>query len=206
MIRQGVIIALLGLTYGLWGCVEQRTTYRYDAEQGLLVEQRFSKWFDPNQPVVPSQVNWEKVSPDQRIRFAGYGAVNPNQSLSKAQRTILAQRAAKLDAYRALAERVYGLKVDAETQVRDVATQDDRVRVMVDAYLRGAKVITTTRMDDGSYEIIMELVLSPDFSQCARGADQCPLPQLSLGKPVGQVQCVEGDCQPQRPDFYLQEH
>jgi len=207
LIRHALFYAALCLGIGLLsGCVEQKTTYHYDPQQGLVVEQRFSKWFDPNQPIVPASIDWDKVDPSQRIRVAGYGVLPEDKSLSTPQRNLLAQRASKLDAYRALAERVYGLKVDGQSQVSDLIVNNDDFRVFVDAYLRGAKVITSSPLADGSYETIMELVLPADFSRCASGGAGCPLPKVSLGRTgPSAVQCVEGDCQPSQANFYLQE-
>lgn len=60
---------------------------------------------------------WEKAGPQERLK---------------------AVRAAELDGDRLLAERVYGLMVDADTSVQDLALQSDAVKGAVEATLVGA--------------------------------------------------------------------
>jgi len=53
----------------------------------------------------------------------------------------LAGRAAQVDAYRNLAEQVYGFRVWGNTTVSAFVTQNDAVRTYVDAFIRGARVV-----------------------------------------------------------------
>jgi hypothetical protein len=75
----------------------------------------------------------------------------------------MAERAAKVDGYRNLLEQTYGLQVIGTTSVRDFITQSDSVRTQVDAFIRGAKVVDTHMLDDGSVEIDMEVTLGKEF-------------------------------------------
>jgi hypothetical protein len=47
--------------------------------------------------------------------------------------------------------------------VRDFITQNDTIRASVEAYIRGAKVVDTRHLSDGSVEMEMELVLGYEF-------------------------------------------
>jgi hypothetical protein len=75
----------------------------------------------------------------------------------------MAERAAKVDGYRNLLEQTYGLQVVGTTSVRDFVTQSDSVRTQVDAFIRGAKVVDTRMLDDGSVEADMEVTLGKEF-------------------------------------------
>jgi hypothetical protein len=75
----------------------------------------------------------------------------------------MAERAAKVDGYRNLLEQTYGLQVVGTTSVRDFITQSDSVRTQVDAFIRGAKVVDTHILDDGSVEADMEVTLGKEF-------------------------------------------
>ena len=75
----------------------------------------------------------------------------------------MAMRASKLDAYRALAEQVQGVRVNGNSTVSAMMAQVDSFRVFVDAYLRGAQVVTVIPMNDGNYETTMELTLDNRF-------------------------------------------
>jgi hypothetical protein len=75
----------------------------------------------------------------------------------------MTERASKVDAYRNLLEQAYGLQVTGATTVRDFVTQSDSVRTQVDAFIRGARVVDTRLLDDGSVETDMEITLGKEF-------------------------------------------
>lgn len=83
----------------------------------------------PNLPEI-----WQKAGPKERLK---------------------ATRAAELDADRLLAERVYGLEVDAETTVADLASTNDAVNTAVSATLVGA--VSTEEpeyLPDGTVQVV----------------------------------------------------
>lgn len=73
------------------------------------------------------------------------------------QKKLLARRAALVDAYRNLAEKINGLRIDSQTYVRDFVAEFDQVRTDLDAFLRGAEVISTTYLPDGTCEVEIEM-------------------------------------------------
>lgn len=100
--------------------------------------------------------------------------VNPSQA------DLMAQRASKMDAYRNMAERVYGTRIQGNTTVQNLATRDDNIRGYVDNLVRGAKVISMREIGQNSYETQMELVLEPRFQHCMlRGASMAADPSCS---------------------------
>ena len=83
-------------------------------------------------PVLPEI--WQKAGPRERLK---------------------ATRAAELDADRLLAERIYGLQVDSETTVQDLAAGDDKIAGAVSATLVGS--ITTEApeyLPDGRVQVV----------------------------------------------------
>ena len=100
-----------------------------------------------------------------RITATGYGATSNFDGYSTGQRRLMAMRASKLDAYRALAEQVYGVRIKGNTTVGALVAQNDGYRVYVDAYLRGARVVSVTPMAEGNYETEVEIEMPADFSQ-----------------------------------------
>jgi hypothetical protein len=72
---------------------------------------------------------------------------------------LLARRAAKIDALRNLLETVYGLRIDADTTVRDFVTAEDLVRSKLSAGIRGAREIDYVEHADGSAEVTVEIEL-----------------------------------------------
>lgn len=111
-----------------------------------------------------------------RMTATGYGATSHFEGYSNGQRRLMAMRASKLDAYRSLAEQIYGVKVKGSTTVGAMIAQNDSYRIYVDAYLRGARVVSVTPMAEGNYETEVEIEMPADFGQriatgAARGSE-----------------------------------
>ncbi len=101
------------------------------------------------------------------LRVVGYGAIDPKAiGLSDVQLRLMAMRASKLDAYRTLAERVYGTAIVGNTTVENLVTKNDRFRSFVDTYVLGAKVVTQDELHDGSFETVLEMVIDEGFRNC----------------------------------------
>jgi len=118
--------------------------------------------------------------PTGRILVTGQGAVPERAGLSAAQKHLLGLRAAKLDAYRNMAELIGGFTVYGSTKVSDLAAQSDQVRSLVDHYLRGVALVSSEHLGEGLFEVTMELVLRPEFlASLERWAYLTPPPQDS---------------------------
>ncbi len=103
----------------------------------------------------------------QVLQATGYGTVHEEHShLSESQQRLLAMRASKLDAYRTMAERVYGTAIVGNTTVENLVVQNDRFRSFVDTYVYGARVVSQDPMPDGSWETTVEMVLDEGFRNC----------------------------------------
>ncbi|MCX7918977.1 MAG: LPP20 family lipoprotein [bacterium] len=101
------------------------------------------------------------------IRATGYGAPPPPRpGGTPAQARLLAQRAAQADAYRNLAERIKGVRIEGETTVQDFITRDDRIRTRVDAVIRGARVVSARELPDKTFEVVVEVRLADIRAAC----------------------------------------
>ena len=109
----------------------------------------------------------ENVLPENssiRIGVVGQG-VAPMNTTSPAQAYALAKRAATADAYRLIAEKVKGVRVDGEDLIKNMMVKRSTVRTSVKAMVRNANVVETT-FKDGLCEVEMEITLShADFAQ-----------------------------------------
>lgn len=116
----------------------------------------------------------------QRFVAVGYGAMGGNYSqYTPAQQKLMAMRAARVDAYRALAEQVYGFRVSGSTSVSGFATQSDNIRTYVDAVIRGARLVSINPIADGNFEATVELDVPATFFSCLNNVQfgpHCPLP------------------------------
>jgi len=95
------------------------------------------------------------------IRAKGSGVEPNDPSMSPPEKALMGKRAAKLDALRNLLEQVYGVTLKSKTTVRDFVTQSDDMKARVNAFVRGARVVSERSMGDGSYEVEIELELDP---------------------------------------------
>ncbi len=95
------------------------------------------------------------------VRAKGYGVEPKDPSLTYAERTLMAKRAAKVDALRNLAEQVRGVRITSDSYVRDFITQSDEMKARVNTFVQGARVVSERQMPDGSYEVEVEAGLEP---------------------------------------------
>ncbi len=108
----------------------------------------------------------ELLSPNNDIRISVVGqGVAPMTTSSPAQAYALAKRAAIADAYRLIAEKVKGVRVEGQDVVKNMMVKRSTVRTYVDAMVRQANTVETT-FKEGLCEVEMEIVLS--HSQFAR--------------------------------------
>ncbi|UXY15322.1 LPP20 family lipoprotein [Chitiniphilus purpureus] len=107
----------------------------------------------------------------QVITVLGHAAPPAGNELTAAQKRLMALRASRLDAYRALAEMVWGVRLSGQSTVAQMAMQQDRLRVFVEGYLRGARVVSSRELADGSFETQVELTLAPEFIRTLAGGE-----------------------------------
>ena len=111
-----------------------------------------------------------------KLSAVGYGAPSSYERYADGQKRLMAMRASKLDAYRAMAEQVYGVRVTGGSTVSSLMVQNDSFRVSIDAYVRGARVTNITQMADGNYETTIEM----DFDGSVVSAFIVPAPVRTI--------------------------
>jgi len=97
------------------------------------------------------------IDQSDRITATGYSVIELQPSDLPAQRRLLAIRASKLDAYRALAEQVYGQYVDSSTSVGDLVLLNDSFRSRVQGVIYGAELESIKPLGDDTYEVTLSL-------------------------------------------------
>ena len=91
------------------------------------------------------------------IRAIGMG-VAPERATSKAQQIVLAKRAAIIDGYRQLGEKMYGIRINAKDVIKDAVVKSSIVRTQLYAQVRNAEVVETM-YKDGLMQVEMEVKL-----------------------------------------------
>ncbi|GHV07067.1 hypothetical protein AGMMS50229_13090 [Campylobacterota bacterium] len=102
----------------------------------------------PNAPIV-------KPSNIITIRAIGLGAAREGMT-NRAQEMALAKRAAILDAYRQIGEKLHGVKISARDTVKDAMLVRSEIRTEVYSVVRGAEIVETI-WDSGLCQVEMEL-------------------------------------------------
>jgi hypothetical protein len=92
------------------------------------------------------------------ISVVGQGVAPANTS-SPAQAYALAKRAAITDAYRLIAEKVKGVRVDGQDMIQDMMVKRSTVRTAVQAMVKNANIVETN-YKEGLCEVSMEITLS----------------------------------------------
>lgn len=87
----------------------------------------------------------------------GYAVISVQNHRLPSQQRLLAIRASKLEAYRALAEQVYGQYLDATTTVADMVVMSDSFRSKVEGVIYGAVLVSITPVSDDTYETTLSL-------------------------------------------------
>jgi len=89
------------------------------------------------------------------LKVTGKGAP-PKDAENQSQAKLMAERAAKMDAYRNLLEIVRGTEVDSKTKIEDFETNYDIIKTNLQAYLKGARIIDIRHLEDGTAEVDIE--------------------------------------------------
>ena len=121
----------------------------------------FCQWGDALIDSMPNgSVNWSAGI----IQAKGIGAP-PESFYGKPQARPMAMRAAQLDAYRNLLEITQGVRVNSTTLVKNYVTENDIIMTKVEGLVKGAQVLNTEYMSDGTVEVTLRMSLNGDLAQ-----------------------------------------
>ena len=105
-----------------------------------------------------------RTTNDKIIDVMGNAAIPGSEGHQK----IMAKRAAEMDAYRRLAGRMMGVKIDGNTTVRDFALENDEILASLSQVLKAATPTAVKyNKSDGSCEVTME-IKTQDIIRCTR--------------------------------------
>jgi hypothetical protein len=110
--------------------------------------------------VAMEQQNLDVKNREVRISAKGMG-VAPRFAHSTAQSYALAKRAAMVDAYRLLAERIGGVRVEGHDTIKNMEIVRSEVRTTVENSIRNAEIVET-KFKDGMCEVELEVVIKYD--------------------------------------------
>ena len=161
MKKQTVLKAsLVGLAsvFVLSGCIQSKSCC-----SGGEVKSQHNQAATAVQPALAQTPMVESKPELMKISGIGYGAESTFGAYTSGQRRLMAIRASKLDAYRALAEQLYGIKIDSNTSISTLTAKSDSFRARVNAVVRGARIVSVTPMADQNYETVLEVYVDKRF-------------------------------------------
>jgi hypothetical protein len=87
---------------------------------------------------------------------------------------VMAKRAAELDAYRLMAERILGLKISSDSAVRDFVLESDDIKTSLDHFIKGMRIDDdkTVWYEDGSCEVTAEVTLAKTITELKKICEQ----------------------------------
>ena len=97
------------------------------------------------------------VEKHETLVATGYAVIDVQPADHPAQKRLMAIRAAKLDAYRGLAEQVYGQYLDASTTVAEMIVTSDSFRSKVEGVIYGATLVSISPRAANTYEVTLSL-------------------------------------------------
>lgn len=109
---------------------------------------------------MPAMAKEDVLKADRALLISVVGqGVAPMNTASPAQAYALAKRAAVADAYRLIAEKVKGVRVDGQDLIQNMMVKRSTVRTSVEAMVKNANIVETT-FKEGLCEVEMEITLS----------------------------------------------
>ena len=89
-----------------------------------------------------------QMRPDDWLTAVGYASISEQKGRDTAEKQVRAMRASKIDAYRELAEQVYGMRVSGRADLKDQRLGTELTTGAVDGVIRGAEVIRSYKVGD----------------------------------------------------------
>ncbi|NVD07215.1 flagellar biosynthesis protein FlgP [Vibrio sp. JPW-9-11-11] len=88
------------------------------------------------------------MRPDDFLTAVGYASISEQLGRNEEEKQVRAMRASKIDAYRELAEQVYGMRVSGRADLKDQRLGTELTSGAVDGVIRGAEVVRSYKVGD----------------------------------------------------------
>ena len=148
----------MGMLLLFSGCTRQpNTDAQMKAKEPKVIVQKVDRE-DIKKILQEEKFIYLNNNPDRVFAVNGEG-IAPQNTVSPAQAMALAKRAAVADAYRQMAEKLYGVQINAKDTIKNAALFDSRIVSQVNGLVKNATVTENT-FKDGLFIVRMELKMN----------------------------------------------
>ncbi|NKC18107.1 LPP20 family lipoprotein [Pseudoalteromonas galatheae] len=115
-------------------------------------------WLSGCSSLVDKHIEYETVQPETFpvLRAVGYAPLSAQPGKTAGEKQLMAIKVSKLEAYRELAEQLYGQNLTSTITVKGAIAQNDGLKSQVNGLVRGAKVLKSYAVGD-TYATELEL-------------------------------------------------
>ena len=92
-----------------------------------------------------------------RVVGVGYAVIDAQPGDSPEEKRLMAIKASKLEAYKSLAEQIYGQYLESRSTLSNLRLNDDEIISRVEGLIVGARVVSIKPIAGDSYETVLEL-------------------------------------------------
>ena len=92
-----------------------------------------------------------------RVVGVGYAVINAQPGNSPEEKRLMAIKASKLEAYKSLAEQIYGQYLESRGTLSNLKMGDEELISRVEGLIVGARVVSIKPISTDSYETVLEI-------------------------------------------------
>ena len=94
---------------------------------------------------------------EDRVVGVGYAVINAQPGESAEEKRLMAIKASKLEAYKSLAEQIYGQYLESRGTLSNLKMSDEQITSRVEGLIVGARVVSIKPISIDSYETVLEI-------------------------------------------------
>ena len=98
-----------------------------------------------------------QVSSNDRVVGVGYAVINAQEGNSPEEKRLMAIKVSKLEAYRSLAEQLYGQYIESRGTLSNLKMGQEELVSRVEGLIVGARVVSIKPISTDSYQTVMEM-------------------------------------------------
>ncbi|MAI42667.1 MAG: hypothetical protein CMP95_09420 [Gammaproteobacteria bacterium] len=102
---------------------------------------------------------------NERIIGIGYAVINAQPGDSQEQKRLMAIKASKLEAYKSIAEQLYGQYIESRGRLTNSRLEQEELVTRVEGLVLGARLVSIKPISEDSYETRLEIGRSDLFAR-----------------------------------------